>query len=287
MGRTASPLDEPSIDWDAYYSQIQIAYDRMASEYDETIGRSSVSRRAKELAVEQIASVSPPGGSLLDVGCYTGTEALLLARRGFRVVGVDLSPKMIEISRSKAKRWRLSDRTRFEVARASDLPTHSGVGLAPFDTVYSVYGTLNFEPRIASFRVSAAAALRPHGAFVVGLLNPTVLYELLVGPPTLRFDGYRKLVRRGVRTRIGSGETTIHGFLYSPREFARLLRPEFALERLRGVHILYPPPRLRSRGGEGLWWVARTLDRLENRLEELPPFRSLGCFSLMVFRKST
>src|SRR6266508_3513622 len=100
--------------WDAYYAEVQSAYDLIASEYDETIGRTLVSRRAKELAVREITRVSPPQGFLLDVGCYTGAEALLLARRGFQVVGVDLSPKMIELSRAKAKRWRLAERTRFE-----------------------------------------------------------------------------------------------------------------------------------------------------------------------------
>jgi SAM-dependent methyltransferase len=287
MQRTKSPDKLRTMDADAYYSGIQSAYDRVAAEYDETIGRALVSRRAKERAVEEIARVSPPGGSLLDVGCYTGTEALLLARRGFRVVGVDLSPRMIELSRNKARRSRLADRTQFEIARASDLSGLQAAGLDSFDTAYSVYGTLNLEPRVESFRTSVASLLKPHGALVVGLLNPIVLYELVFCPLALRFDGYRKLASLNVPYRIGSGEVSVPSFLYSPAEFERLLRPEFSLDRVLGVHILYPPPRSGRTRGEGLWFAARALDRLEDRLDAHRPFSSLGRFSLMVFHKSS
>lgn len=277
---------KPLMDLEGYYAEVASAYDRIAAEYDETVGRSLVSRRAKRLAADVIAQVSPPGGWLLDVGCYTGTEGLLLAQRGFRVVGVDLSPKMIELSRAKAKRWRLADRTRFEVARASDLSSLRAAALGPFDTIYSVYGTLNLEPRVDLFKESIHPLLKPHGALVVGLLNPTVLYELLLGPVALRFDGYRKLAKRRVKTRIGAGDASVSSFLYSPRQFASLLRPEFALERILGVHILYPPPRGSAGGGKGLWWVARAMDRIEQHLEDRSPFSYLGLFTLMIFRRS-
>ena len=280
-----NPWRRGAMSWDAYYAEIQSAYDRIASTYDETIGRALVSRRAKDLAVSVISRISPPGSLLLDVGCYTGTEGLLLARRGYRVVGVDLSPKMIELSRSKARKLRLADRIQFEVARASDLSSLRVAGLGPFDTAYSVYGTLNFEPRLDLFKHSLSSILRPGGALVVGMLNPTVLYELLFGPFFLRFAGYRKLAKHGVRIRVGSGDESVQSFLYSMREFGRLLEPEFSQERVWGVHILYPPPRPRKGGGPGLWWIARAMDRLEEYIESRFPFSGLGFFSLAVFRK--
>lgn len=55
----------------------------------------------------------PPGGAILDAGCGTGTLALMLAREGFRVTGVDLSAPMIERCRAKDARgevdWRQGD----------------------------------------------------------------------------------------------------------------------------------------------------------------------------------
>ncbi len=42
-------------------------------------------------------------GRVLEVGCGTGTNAVLLAQRGFKVVAVDLSPRAIELAREKAR----------------------------------------------------------------------------------------------------------------------------------------------------------------------------------------
>ena len=40
---------------------------------------------------------------ILDLGCGTGGHALVLARRGYRITGVDRSASMLEIARRKAK----------------------------------------------------------------------------------------------------------------------------------------------------------------------------------------
>src|SRR5262249_25794605 len=43
-----------------------------------------------------------PGDRVLDVGCGPGRHALALARRGYEVVGVDLSPDFIALAREAA-----------------------------------------------------------------------------------------------------------------------------------------------------------------------------------------
>jgi ubiquinone/menaquinone biosynthesis C-methylase UbiE len=269
----------------AYYEQIQAAYDQIASEYDATVGMYAVSARAKRLAIDIIRAVTPLNGRLLDVGCYTGVEALALARAGYQVLGVDLSPKMVLLAQSKAKQWRLDAQARFITARASDLQVLGSDRLVPFDTVYSVYGTLNLEPQISRFKQALQLCLKDGGTFVCGLLNPTVLYELLVAPVLLKFHGYRKLAKRGIPTRIGIGSQRVLTYLYTPSEFASVMAPEFSLEDVRGLHILYPPPRPRPGRRSERWWVARAFDSIEAHLERQKLFSSLGFFSLLVFRK--
>ena len=41
----------------------------------------------------------PPAGPLLDAGCGAGRAALALRQSGYRVVGVDLSPAMLQAGR--------------------------------------------------------------------------------------------------------------------------------------------------------------------------------------------
>ncbi len=74
------------------------------------------------------------GTHVLDVGCGVGLTPSYLAKAiGCRVVGVDISPKMIQRSKEKAKREKTEGLTEFRVADAQDLPFEDGI----FDTVIS------------------------------------------------------------------------------------------------------------------------------------------------------
>ena len=42
-------------------------------------------------------------GEVLDIGCGTGSLSLLMAKLGYTVTGVDLSPKMVALAEAKAK----------------------------------------------------------------------------------------------------------------------------------------------------------------------------------------
>lgn len=63
------------------------------------------------------------GTTVLDVGCGAGATASYLASTyGCRVVGVDVMEEMVELSRARAKREGVAERTTFRVADARRLP---------------------------------------------------------------------------------------------------------------------------------------------------------------------
>jgi 2-polyprenyl-3-methyl-5-hydroxy-6-metoxy-1,4-benzoquinol methylase len=62
-----------------------------------------------------------PGTRVLDVGCGVGRWSSMLARRGARVTGVDLSPTMIEQARRRADADGVGDRCRFLVQDLAQL----------------------------------------------------------------------------------------------------------------------------------------------------------------------
>lgn len=71
---------------------------------------------------------------VLEIGCGVGTTTCYLARRyGCRVVGVDLSDRMIEWSRKRARRKGVEQSVEFRTADAQDLPFEDAL----FDVVIS------------------------------------------------------------------------------------------------------------------------------------------------------
>ena len=74
---------------------MQTPYDHIADEWHAS-PRGFAARKYVELILDGLA----PGARVLDLGCGTGEPvARYLAERGFRVVGVDESERMLEIAR--------------------------------------------------------------------------------------------------------------------------------------------------------------------------------------------
>ncbi len=72
------------------------------------------------------------GSYVLDVGSGVGISACYFAEEyGCRVVGVDISEKMVKKARKRAKRKKVSDKTDFKLGDAQNLPFKDGV----FDAV--------------------------------------------------------------------------------------------------------------------------------------------------------
>jgi len=58
---------------------------------------------SQELATALASGLAPAGGTVLDIGCGAGRDAIFAARLGFQVYGVDLSPQAIAIAREQAQ----------------------------------------------------------------------------------------------------------------------------------------------------------------------------------------
>jgi SAM-dependent methyltransferase len=80
----------------------------------------------RAIHLEQWLALGPwlkvkPGTRVLDVGCGIGRWSRLLAARGADVMGVDLSPTMVEQARQRAVSDGVADRCRFRVQDLSNL----------------------------------------------------------------------------------------------------------------------------------------------------------------------
>jgi SAM-dependent methyltransferase len=113
-----------------------------------------------EFLVEALAC--PPGSHLLDVPCGFGRHSLELARRGYRMTGIDISEESIAQARASAAaedlevEWLLGDMRRVP-------------GEAAYDGAFcfgNSFGYLEW-PDMEAFVAGVARALRPGARFVV------------------------------------------------------------------------------------------------------------------------
>lgn len=153
--RTRSVATVPAPHW-----FFRFVYDRESAAWgrrrDEPQHRALVERAADELA-----EVVAPPGPVADLGCGPGAHALALARRGYDVVGVDGSPRMVEAARARAARDGL-DAT-FDV---HDVSAPLRFGDASLGGVLAIL-VLQHLPRPGAFVAEIRRCLRPGGHLLI------------------------------------------------------------------------------------------------------------------------
>jgi len=125
----------------------------MAGDYDR------FSRFMESSAVEFLDRVAiPPGASLLDVACGSGQLALIAARRGARVTGVDIAANSIGAARDRAQAEALP--AQFDEGDAEALPYPDAS--YRFDYPFSPAGVVDFFREHYGPTNRAFAALTTH-----------------------------------------------------------------------------------------------------------------------------
>ncbi len=121
---------------------------------------------------DQIAAVAQlrNGERVLDIGCGCG---LTTVRSGGAVgatgavLGVDLSPQMLEVATARAETADVGEWTRF---RAADAQTDD-LGTDQWDVVLSRFGVMFFDDPVAAY-TNIASAVRPGGRLVFCCWQP-------------------------------------------------------------------------------------------------------------------
>jgi SAM-dependent methyltransferase len=156
-------------------------YDRIAERYSAWTGTELRGPRARYLEVVQ--EHVPAEASILELGCATGVPVTQALAAQYRVTGVDISPRHIELARVNVPTASLS------VADMAtlDLPASS------FDAVVAFYA-ITHVPRDEhpSLLVNIARWLRPGGLFVATLGtgdDPGTVEDNWLGAP-MYFSSY-------------------------------------------------------------------------------------------------
>ena len=144
---------------------------------------------------EIVNKTSPSSKSrILDVGCGTGHHVATIGSKGYDVLGIDISPSMIEKAKENFPNYK------FEVADALD-----GSKFHPdfFTHILCMYFTIYYFPDKTQFFQNCFKWLMPGGYLIVHLVDRTMFDPILPpGNPLLYISPQRYAKERITSTKV-------------------------------------------------------------------------------------
>jgi len=266
-----------------YYRGVSNAFDSAAEEYDFTISNNYINTWIRAKSIRELLRLTRPGDTLVEIGCGTGAEAVVIARKVAKVIATDISSQMINLLRIKIRAKRLERKITPLLASAAEVTKITSIlnGEKP-RIAYSFNGALNCEPRLANFVDGLHSVLADDGYLVCTIRNSLCLSEAISHAAVLQFD--RMAPRKSQPIMVSVGGLDIPSVYYSPSAFSRFFSGRFMLERLIGLPSILPPAYL-SDYAVKFKRISGLLEKFETALSGHFPLNRLGDQTLYVFRK--
>ncbi len=230
----------PGVDralWDYLHSPA------IARDYDALLAESSLFR----VDLSFVDRYFPSPGWLIDLGCGTGRLLIAQARRGNRVLGVDLSAEMLAVAHDRAREAGV--RVELLKANLTRLDVLAGNSFDCAACLFSTLGMVRGNGERARVIEQAYRLLRPGGRFVLHVHNRWFnLWDREGRHWLLRSLCHgRQAGDRTMPTHQGIANLTLH--LFTRREACRLLqRAGFQIVEIK-------PISLRTDGElKAAWW---------------------------------
>ncbi len=141
-------------------------YDDFADEYAELVAKREEEGIENEPLVPRLLEVigNVSGLTVLDAGCGEGYLGRILARRGANVTGIDISPRLIRVARSRDAEGRIDYRVADLSQPLSDYKQH-------FDLIASHF-VLNDVYDYQGFLATLSSVVKDEGRLVLSMNNP-------------------------------------------------------------------------------------------------------------------
>jgi SAM-dependent methyltransferase len=146
--------------------------------YYDLLYRDKDYRGETEFVERVIRAHVPDARRILELGCGTGVHAIMLAERGYHVVGIDLSEEMLSVATQRAGRLppEIANRVRFVQGDARGANVNGR-----FDAVLALFHVLSYQLTNDDLRAvftGVKARLAPEGVFIFDCwYGPAVLTD--------------------------------------------------------------------------------------------------------------
>ena len=211
-------------------------FDKVANLYDTTFTNTLVGRAQRDIVWRYLEQQLPQKPvKILELNCGTGEDAVWLSKHGHHVTATDVSAKMIDVTREKARNagveldtliWDLT--TPFE-------------GNDTYDIIFSNFGGLNcLSPeQMHTLKAELHRITKPNGMCIFVIMGNFCLMESIYFLTTFRFkSAFRR--RRSVEARL-SENNVIQTWYYSPSDISNTLRDNWQRMRVEPVGVVIPP----------------------------------------------
>jgi ubiquinone/menaquinone biosynthesis C-methylase UbiE len=254
------------------------AFDAVAGIFDQKF-ENEITAQIRETVYKTIERIAPAGSSILDINCGTGIDAVNLSGRGYRVVGVDISPQMIQWARKKV---RSKNSMRFYVSSFDNLVDEAN---GSYDIVLSNFGGLNCVRNLEPVARQVAEVSKESSYFVGIVMPPFCLWEFVSGVVHFRW-GYavRRMKKQTLATGFSGNSFAVS--YHSPQYIALCFRQWFDVERVIGLNIVSPPPGA-ERFTKRHPYLTAFLRWLDILVQRMPLIRSMGDHYMIVLKRKS
>jgi len=257
------------------------AFSGQAPIFDEIYGGDTIINYKRERVRKHVLRRVKPGGSVLELNCGTGEDALYFAGKGFKVHATDISAGMLYQLVQKVGSHKMNKRISYELCSYTNLGELKHKG--PYDLVFSNFAGLNCTGELDKVLASFSGLLTPGGVATLVILPKFSLWEtLLVFRGKFRTAFRRFFSGNGRKARVEG--TYFKCWYYNPSYVIDRLKNEFDLVGLEGLCTIVPPSYIEG-FAEKHPRSYKFLRKWESRLKTKWPWRVIGDYYIISMKK--
>lgn len=248
--------------------ELATAFDGEAGVYEKAFELPASAKAMRHKTHQIFSSYLKENARVLDMNCGPGPDFSFFKQAGYRVTGIDLSPKMLALAHKRWPQARLECLDYNQINRLDQ----------KYDAIISNFGGLNTQKDFQDFAFDCSQRLVNGGYFFVNIMTPFPLPELWEGIWN-RSHFFRRLRHEGQPVRVGKGCIPVYYFW--PKAFyKRVFSTYFKCLKVVGLGVFLPPPYMPLKNNALPRWSVG----LENLLAHRFPFNNLGDHALIVMQ---